>query len=241
MGDWTLAAVNVLKAERRGPDEIELDGVRAAIRYNPDNHDSERHPLNDEKMRLVVKGLAGKDAGDAKRLEAAFAAMFAVGIDPQLQRSMPDYWRYYFDPALAWPPDGLNGQTIYTLYGTGDQAKDVTAPKVEHRVRRSTATSRCGIGAGGDFAASGRGRGAAADRDCTAAGVWAGCECCGGDDEVAVFAGDAWGNCGGGWGGGGGEFQPGGWAVRGRSLCFNAGRDAVRRRPRSMVGRSMRR
>jgi TonB family protein len=129
VGDWTVAAVNVLKAERRGTDEIELDGVRAAIRYNPDTHEFQRHPLNDEKMRLVVKG-----AGDAKQLEAAFAAMFAVGIDPALQRSMPDYWRHYFDPALAWPEDGLQGQTIYALYGGADQAKDVVAPKVEHRV-----------------------------------------------------------------------------------------------------------
>src|SRR5882757_5031327 len=64
VGDWTVAALNVVKAERRGTDEIELDGVRAAVRYNTDTHEFQRHPLNDEKMRLVVK-----DAGDAKRLE----------------------------------------------------------------------------------------------------------------------------------------------------------------------------
>jgi len=129
VGDWTLAAVNVMKVERRGTDEIELDGVRVAIRYNADAHEFQRHPLNDEKMRLMVK-----DAGDVKQLEAAFAAMFAVGIDPVLQRAMPDYWRHYFDPTLAWPQDALNGQTIYALYGAADQAKDVIAPKVEHRV-----------------------------------------------------------------------------------------------------------
>src|SRR5271168_2684875 len=129
VGDWTLAAVNVMKVERRGTGEIELDGVRAAIRYNADSHEFQRHGLNDEKMRLMVK-----DTGDAKQLEAAFAAMFSVGIDPGLQRAMPDYWRHYFDPTLAWPQDALNGQTIYALYGAGDQAKDVTAPKVEHRV-----------------------------------------------------------------------------------------------------------
>jgi TonB family protein len=127
-GDWTVAAVNVLKVERRGPDEIELDGVRVAIRYNTDNREFSRHPLNDEKMRLMVK-----DTGDAKQLETAFGAMFAVGIDPGLQHSMPDYWRHYFDPALAWPQDALSGQTIYALYGAADQPKDVTAPKVEHR------------------------------------------------------------------------------------------------------------
>jgi TonB family protein len=135
VGDWTVAAVNVLKAERRGTDEIELDGVRAAVRYNTDTHEFQRHPLNDEKMRVTVKG-----PGGVKQLEAAFAAIFSVGIDPALQRSMPDYWRHYFDPALAWPQDALQGQTIYALYGASalyraaDQAKDVTAPKVEHRV-----------------------------------------------------------------------------------------------------------
>src|ERR1700678_167612 len=101
VGDWTLAAVNVLKVERKGTGEIELDGVRVAIRYNADVHEFQRHPMNDEKMRLMVKG-----TGDAKQLEAAFAAMFAVGIDPGLQRTMPDYWRHYFDSTLAWPRAG---------------------------------------------------------------------------------------------------------------------------------------
>ena len=129
VGDWTLAAVNVLKVERRATGEIELDGVRAAIRYEPNDHTFQRHALNDEKMRILVK-----DSGDLKQMEGAFAAMFAVGIDPGLQRAMPDYWRHYFDPALAWPQDELNGQTIYALYGGADQGKDVTAPTVEHRV-----------------------------------------------------------------------------------------------------------
>jgi len=128
VGDWTLAAVNVLKVERRGTGEIELDGVRVAIRYSADSREFQRHALNDEKMRIVVK-----DPGDVKQLEAAFAAMFAMGIDPGLQRAMPDYWRHYFDPALAWPQDALSGQTIYALYGAADQAKDVTAPRAEHR------------------------------------------------------------------------------------------------------------
>jgi TonB family protein len=139
VGDWTVAAVNVLKAERRGTDEIELDGVRAAVRYNTDTHEFQRHPLNDEKMRVTVKGLGAKGLEGVKQLEAAFAAMFSVGIDPALQRSMPDYWRHYFDPALGWPQDALQGQAIYTLYGASalygaDQVKDVTAPRVEHRV-----------------------------------------------------------------------------------------------------------
>lgn len=128
-GDWTVAAVNVLKVERKAAGEIELDGVRVGIRYNADAHEFQRHALNDEKMRLMVK-----DSGDAKQLEAAFAAMFSVGIDPALQRAMPDYWRHYFDPNLAWPQDALSTQTIYALYGAAEQVKDVTSPKVEHRV-----------------------------------------------------------------------------------------------------------
>jgi TonB family protein len=132
VGDWTVAAMDVMKAERRGADEIELDGVRVAIRYNPDTHEFQRHPLNDEKMRVVVKGLG--DHAKTKQVEEAFATMFSVGIDPALQRSMPDYWRHYFDPSLSWPEDGLQGQTIYALYGVGDQAKNVVAPTVEHRV-----------------------------------------------------------------------------------------------------------
>jgi len=127
-GDWTVAAVNVLRVERRGPREIELDGVRAAIRYNADAHEFQRHPLNDEKMKIVVE-----DAGDVRGFQAAVAAMFAVGIDPELQRAMPDLWRHYFDPNLAWPQDALSGQTIYPLFGQ-DQAKDVTPPKVDHSV-----------------------------------------------------------------------------------------------------------
>jgi TonB family protein len=126
VGDWTVAAVNVLKVERKAG-EIELDGVRVAIRYNVDNREFQRHPLNDEKMRVVVK-----DPGDVKSLEAAFAAMFSVGIDPGLQRGMPDYWRHYFDPSLAWPEDELTGRTVYPLYAAADQGKDVTAPREQH-------------------------------------------------------------------------------------------------------------
>lgn len=129
VGDWTLAAMNVLKVERRSADEIELDGVRAAVRYNLDAHEFQRHALNEEKVRVVVK-----DSGDVKRLEAALAAIFSVGIDPALQRAMPDYWRHYFDPTLAWPQDGLSGQTIYAMYGAANQARDVSEPRAEHRV-----------------------------------------------------------------------------------------------------------
>ena len=129
VGDWTLAAVNVLKVERRGTGEIELDGVRAAVRYNTDNHEFERHVLKDEKILVVIA-----DPGDATRLEAVLAEIFSVGIDPEMQRGMPDYWRHYFNPALAWPQSALDGQTVYPLDGAAELSKDVTAPRVEHRV-----------------------------------------------------------------------------------------------------------
>jgi TonB family protein len=128
VGDWTVAAVNVQRVQRKGPVEIELDGVRAVIRYNPDAHEFQRHPLNDEKIKILVA-----DSGNLRGFETAIAAIFAVGIDPGLQRAMPEFWRHYFDPNLAWPQDSLSGQTIYALYGQADQPKDVTPPKVEHR------------------------------------------------------------------------------------------------------------
>jgi TonB family protein len=122
--DWTLAGVNVLKVMRRGPTEIEMDGVRVAIRYNPDAHEFQRHPLNDEGIKIVLA-----DPGNGTATETALAEMFSFGIDPALQTAMPDLWRHYFDQSLAWPDDGLNAQTVYPLYGQPDQPKDVTPPK----------------------------------------------------------------------------------------------------------------
>jgi TonB family protein len=126
-GEWTLAGVNVLKVQPR-PAEIELDGVRVAIRYNAEQHQFERHPLKEDRIRMVV---ARADGG--KGFAAAVAAIFAVGIDPGLQRAMPDYWQHYFNPALEWPQDGLTGVTAYPTYGLPNQAKDVVPAKMEHR------------------------------------------------------------------------------------------------------------
>lgn len=125
--DWTLAAVDVQKVERKGPAGLELDGVRVAIRYNPDAHEFQRHPQKDTVVRILVA-----DPKNAKAMEATLEAIFSYGIDPALQRSMPDYWRHYFDSSLGWPNDGLGGQTIYPLFGQGGEVKDVTAPKPEH-------------------------------------------------------------------------------------------------------------
>jgi len=133
-GDWTLAGVNVLKATRRGTEAIELEGLRAAIRYNPEAHEFQRHPQNSEQMRLLIQ-LAGMDpAATARQLRAAFSSIFSVGIDPALQHSMPPLWSHFFDPNLPWPPDALTGQTIYPMLGQAGQPRDVTMPLLAHRV-----------------------------------------------------------------------------------------------------------
>ena len=132
VGDWTLAGVNVSKVELRAG-EMELDGVRVAIRYSAEQHQFERHPLNDEKVKILVGLAGGTGATSAKSFEAAVAAIFAVGIDPALQRSMPECWQHYFNPGLEWPADALTGVTVYPTFGLPNQAKDVVPAKGEHK------------------------------------------------------------------------------------------------------------
>jgi TonB family protein len=108
--DWTLAGVNVLKVERKAPGEIEFDGVRVAIRFATDRREFDRHPQNDEKMKIVVA-----DTGDATAFEHALKSVFSTGIDRLLQQNMPEFWQHYFDPGKPWPPDSLTGQTIEVL------------------------------------------------------------------------------------------------------------------------------
>ena len=105
--DWTLAGVNLQKVLRKGPGEIELDGVRVAVRYATDRHEFDRHPQNDDKMRILLA-----DTGDTGAVERTLKAVFAVGIDRELQSSLPDYWQHYFNPLMAWPKDALNGVPI---------------------------------------------------------------------------------------------------------------------------------
>jgi TonB family protein len=125
--DWTLAAVNITKAERRAPNAVELEGVRVALRFAADRREWERHPQADEKIRLTLT-----DSGDLRTFRNALDAIFAQGIDLPLQRSLPPEWRHYFDPAAPWTtdtgqPDALTGQPIYNAGSTG------TAPVVAHR------------------------------------------------------------------------------------------------------------
>jgi len=126
-GDWTLSAVDVKKAERRSPGEIELDGVRVAIRYNMDNHQFERHPQNDTNMKIIVA-----DAGTPQAVTATLDAIFAQGIDPRLQRSTPSSWQHYFNPDLAWPQDALTGQQVY-VPNAPNQPNEVIPATATHK------------------------------------------------------------------------------------------------------------
>ena len=112
--DWTLAGVNIEKVSRKNAGELQLEGVRVAMRYNPEQHIFERHPLKDEKIRIML----GVNP-DAHGLQGALAMMFAVGIDPALQHAMPPCWRHYFSPKLAWPDDDLTAQTIVSGNAAG--------------------------------------------------------------------------------------------------------------------------
>jgi TonB family protein len=106
--DWTLAGVSVQKVERKNPGEIELQGVRVAIRFATDRREFDRKPLNDDKMKIQLA-----DTGDLKAFARELSAVFAEGLDRKLQLAMPSYWQHYFDPQMAWPPDELSGVTIY--------------------------------------------------------------------------------------------------------------------------------
>ncbi len=143
--DWTVAAVNATKVERKGRGVVELDGVRVAVAYNAGAHEFQRHPQTDEKMRILLA-----DTGDAKAFRRMLAAVFAIGIDRPLQQAMPDEWRHYFDPKLAWPADGLTDVTVYQpgpaglAVGTASTpaasvpvagSMPVTAPEVAHGAR----------------------------------------------------------------------------------------------------------
>ena len=109
--DWTLAGFDLEKVSRRADGDLQLDGVRVAIRYNPEQHTFDRHLLKDEKMRIEFPAAA------VRGVEQALTAMFSVGIDPALERSMPSYWSHYFIPSLEWAADGLTGQTIVGVGG----------------------------------------------------------------------------------------------------------------------------
>jgi hypothetical protein len=110
--DWTLAAFNLQKVERKDPSTVELDGVRVAIRYAPDRHEFDRHNLNDEKIKIVVR-IPMQDDGKSS-FRHTLGNVFADGLDLRLQRAMPSFWEHYFLPQTPWPKDALDGQTVVT-------------------------------------------------------------------------------------------------------------------------------
>jgi hypothetical protein len=130
MVDWTLAGAQIDRVLRHsggpGAGELEFDGLRVALRYNPDQHIWERHPLKTQKLKII---LAVND--EARGLQGALATMFSVGIDPALQRSMPAYWRHYFAPGLVWPNDELTGQPIVPVNLTVGVELPVLEKKLE--------------------------------------------------------------------------------------------------------------
>ncbi len=123
--DWTLAGIDVKQVSRRG-NSIEIEGIRVAIRFNQENRQFERHPRNSETVNVRVA-----DAENERGFEATLDAIFAQGIDPRLQRETPPFWRHYFDPGLAWPPDGL---TVPPIDAASPAAKDVIPPVAAHKV-----------------------------------------------------------------------------------------------------------
>ena len=105
--DWTLAGFNLDKVSRKGDGELQLDGSRVAIRYNPDAGAFERHVQKQEKIRIALA--TGDSAMD---VDTAMRRVFSIGIDRPLQLSMPPEWLHYFMPATAWGTDALAGQMI---------------------------------------------------------------------------------------------------------------------------------
>jgi TonB family protein len=81
--------------------------MRVASRYNPDQHQFERHTLKGVSLKVILP------ASDATTLNGTMAAIFSTGIDPALERSMPSEWRHYFLPGSEWQGgDSLAGVAI---------------------------------------------------------------------------------------------------------------------------------
>ena len=108
--DWTLAGMNVEKVSRSTPGDLLLEGPRVAIRYNPAQRQFERHMLKDEPLRITFP------APDAAGVVRSMEAIFSVGIDPALQRSMPPFWKHYFLPATVWTVEDAVG-TVLSING----------------------------------------------------------------------------------------------------------------------------
>ena len=125
--DWTLAGMNVEKVSRgASPNEagdLVLEGPRVAIRYNLQQRQFERHPLKDEPLRITFP------APDAAGVVRSMEAMFSVGIDPALQKSMPPWWKHYFLPATAWTGEDNVG-TVISIHGATTLPAGTVMPEI---------------------------------------------------------------------------------------------------------------
>ncbi len=104
--DWTLAGMNIEKVSRNEAGMVVLEGPRVATRYNPDQHQFERHAQKDERIRVSFP------ASDAAGVKATLAAVFGVGIDPVVERTAAPYWRHYFFPGTPWTGEDNVGPVI---------------------------------------------------------------------------------------------------------------------------------
>jgi TonB family protein len=102
--DWTLAAVDIAKVSRKDAETIELEGTRVGMRWNDDQKEFYRQKMKTEPVKITIAG-----AGSAEGMDRALAEVFSVGIDHRLEAATPPFWQHYFNPALAWPEDGLKG------------------------------------------------------------------------------------------------------------------------------------
>ena len=114
----------MLKVERKGPGELELQGVRVAIRFATDRREFDRKPLNDDKMKIQLADPG--ESADPKAFARELSAVFSEGLDRRLQAAMPLYWQHYFDPQMPWPADELSGVPIYVA-GTATRIPGATA------------------------------------------------------------------------------------------------------------------
>jgi TonB family protein len=109
--DWTLAGMNLDKVSRDGEGRLVLEGPRVAIRYNADGRQFERHAQKDEPLRVILP------AADAAAVRAALPAIFAIGIDPAVERAAASCWQHFFFPANGWTgPDNLGA--VISVPGT---------------------------------------------------------------------------------------------------------------------------
>ena len=123
--DWTLSGVNIQKVSRKGPDAIELQGVRVVVHFAPDRREFDRKPQDTETVHVTML-----TNGDPAAFRRALHAAFSLGIDRELQLATPSYWQHYFDPSLKWPADYLTSATILS---SPTPTPDTTLAAVTHR------------------------------------------------------------------------------------------------------------